>query len=92
MEIKRDLYLKKLIDRKHNGMIKIVTGVRRCGKSYLMFNLFSNYLRLTGVDDYNASRCLNDRDINYVCLKFHLQKEELRCYTRKQSHQQHWNS
>lgn len=51
MEIKRDLYLKKLIDRKHNGMIKVVTGVRRCGKSYLMFNLFSNYLRLTGVDD-----------------------------------------
>lgn len=51
MEIKRDLYLKKLIDRKHNGMIKVVTGVRRCGKSYLMFNLFSNYLRSTGVDD-----------------------------------------
>lgn len=35
---------------------------------------------------------LSDRDINYICLKFHLQKEELRCYTRKQSRQQHWNS
>lgn len=51
MEIKRDLYLQKLIDRQHNGMIKVVTGVRRCGKSYLMFNLFNNYLKSKGVDD-----------------------------------------
>ena len=35
---------------------------------------------------------LNNRDINYVCLKFHLKKEDLKCYTRKQSRQQHWNS
>ena len=40
MEIKRDIHLKKLIESKHNGMIKVVTGVRRCGKSYLLFNLF----------------------------------------------------
>ena len=51
MEIKRDLYLQKLIDRQHNGMIKVVTGVRRCGKSYLVFNLFSNYLKSIGVND-----------------------------------------
>ena len=44
MEIKRDLYLNRLIARMHNGMIKVVTGVRRCGKSYLLFNLFYKYL------------------------------------------------
>lgn len=51
MVINRDLYLQKLIDRQHNGMIKVVTGVRRCGKSYLVFNLFCNYLKSKGVDD-----------------------------------------
>jgi len=51
MEIKRDLYLQKLIDRRHNGLIKVVTGVRRCGKSYLVFNLFTKYLKSIGVDD-----------------------------------------
>lgn len=35
MEIKRDIYLNKLINKKHNGLIKVVTGIRRCGKSYL---------------------------------------------------------
>lgn len=42
MEIKRDLYLDKLIARKHNGLIKVVTGIRRCGKSYLLNTLFYN--------------------------------------------------
>ena len=51
MEIKRDIYLKKLIDSKHNDMIKIITGMRRCGKSYLLFTLFYNHLRENGVDD-----------------------------------------
>ena len=50
MEIKRDLYLNKLIRSMHNGMIKVVTGIRRCGKSYLLFNLFSDYLKAQGVD------------------------------------------
>lgn len=40
MVVKRDDYLNKLISKKHNGLIKVVTGVRRCGKSYLLFNLF----------------------------------------------------
>ena len=44
MKIKRDIYLDRLIRREKNGLIKIVTGVRRCGKSYLLFNLFHNYL------------------------------------------------
>ena len=44
MEIKRDVYLDRLIPREKNGLIKVVTGVRQCGKSYLLFNLFHNYL------------------------------------------------
>ena len=62
MEIKRDLYLKQLIDSKGNGMIKIVTGVRRCGKSYLLFKLFYDYLTSQGVDDAHIVRVdLEDR-------------------------------
>lgn len=49
MEIKRDKYLNDLINRMHNGMIKVVTGIRRCGKSYLLFNIFKNYLLEQGI-------------------------------------------
>ena len=51
MEIKRDLYLQKLINRMHNGMIKVITGIRRSGKSYLLFQIFRNYLKTQGVAD-----------------------------------------
>ena len=51
MEIKREKYLDDLVVRMGNGMIKIVTGVRRCGKTYLLFKLFRDYLRERGVDD-----------------------------------------
>ena len=51
MEIRRDRYLNRLIDRMHNGMVKVVTGIRRCGKTYLLFNLFGDYLRSEGIDD-----------------------------------------
>lgn len=51
MEIKRDFYLQKLIDRENNGLIKIVTGIRRSGKSYLLNTLFCKYLNEKGVDD-----------------------------------------
>lgn len=51
MKIKRPLYLQKLIDRRHNGMIKIITGMRRSGKSYLLFSLFVDYLKAEGVDE-----------------------------------------
>ncbi len=50
MDIKRDKYLNDLINRMHNGMIKVVTGIRRCGKSYLLFNIFKNYLLEQGVN------------------------------------------
>lgn len=51
MEIKRDIYLNKLISKKHNGLIKVVTGIRRCGKSYLLFELFKDHLLAEGVDE-----------------------------------------
>ena len=51
MEIKRDVYLRQLIDRMHSGMVKVVTGPRRCGKTYLLFELFESYLRSVGVDE-----------------------------------------
>ena len=62
MEIARDLYLQKLIERKHNTMIKIVTGIRRCGKSYLLFRLFRRHLLESGVgEDHIIEIALDDR-------------------------------
>lgn len=63
MEIERDRYLRRLIARKHNGMVKIVTGVRGCGKSYLLFNLFREHLKQPGVDDaHMISIALDSRE------------------------------
>ena len=50
MEIKRDVYLQQLIERKDNGMIKVITGIRRCGKSFLLFTIFKRNLLENGVD------------------------------------------
>ena len=49
MEIRRDFYLDKLIQRKNNGLIKVITGIRRCGKSYLLNTLFYQHLLDSGV-------------------------------------------
>lgn len=51
MDIKRDKYLADLVNRMNNGMIKVVTGIRRCGKSYLIFTIFKNYLKEQGIDE-----------------------------------------
>ena len=56
MEIKRDYYLDKLIKRKNNGLIKVITGIRRCGKSYLLNTIFYNYLLENGVDKNHIIR------------------------------------
>ena len=53
--IKRDIYLNRLIERRENGLIKVVTGIRRCGKSYLLFKLYYQYLLASGID---ASRII----------------------------------
>ena len=49
--IKRDTYLNRLIDKKENGLIKVITGIRRCGKSFLLFNLFYDYLIQSGIKE-----------------------------------------
>ena len=61
MQIKRNFYLQQLIDGRQNGLIKIVTGIRRCGKSYLLFNLFWQYLKGNGVaEDHIIKIALDD--------------------------------
>lgn len=61
MQIQRPRYLNQLIDRKNNGMIKIISGLRRCGKSYLLSVLFADYLRTQGVpDDHIISMHLDE--------------------------------
>lgn len=51
MEIRREIYLNRLIVRKHNGLMKMITGIRRCGKSYLLNTLFYNHLIKEGVKE-----------------------------------------
>ena len=51
MEIQRNIYLNKIISRMHNGMIKVITGIRRSGKSYLLLTLFRKHLRSAGIQD-----------------------------------------
>lgn len=60
--MERNMYLDKLIRRKNNGMIKVITGIRRCGKTYLLFELFYNYLVESGVDEAHIIKiALDDR-------------------------------
>ena len=77
MVIKRDFYLSKLIQHKKNGMVKIITGIRRCGKSYLLFKLFRDHLLESGIkedhiisialDDFGNRKLQNPDDLyNYV--------------------------
>ncbi len=66
MEISREYYLQKLISRKHNGLIKIITGVRRCGKSYLLNELFYRHLRESGVPDSHIIRFAFDSADNLL--------------------------
>ena len=67
MIIQRNSYLNKLISRKQNGLIKVVTGVRRCGKSFLLFNLFHNHLVSSGVDeDHIIEVALDDRSNKHL--------------------------
>ena len=62
MEIKRDRYLKRLISKKNNGLIKVITGIRRSGKSYLLFNLYHDYLISDGVPEGNIIAVSLDDD------------------------------
>ena len=70
-EIKRDIYLNKLINRKENGLIKIITGIRRCGKSYLLDPLFKNYLLESGVKEDHIIKLELDKEENDKYLDYH---------------------
>lgn len=85
MEIKRDTYLEKLIRKKKNGLIKIITGIRRCGKSYLLFRLFHDHLVASGVPedhiievalDDRSNKALRDPDAMLQYVKEHIQDKE----------------
>ena len=86
MQIKRDFYLQQLVDGKQNGLIKIVTGIRRCGKSFLLFKLFRQYLLDVGVDSNHIIQIALD-DIENAnlreplslnkCIKAKMTDEEL---------------
>ena len=64
MVIQRDRYLQKLIHRRENGMVKVITGIRRCGKSYLLFELYHQYLNVDGVTDDQIIELALDEDEN----------------------------
>lgn len=67
--IERKRYLDKLISKKGNGLVKIITGIRRCGKSYLLFNICKNYLRSVGVaDDCMIRLALDGRQSACECF------------------------
>lgn len=77
-EINRDLYLNKVINKRENGLIKIVTGIRRCGKSYLLDPLYKNYLLSDGVDEEHIIKLDLDERQN----KKYLNPDELDNYVR----------
>lgn len=75
MEIKRDYYLNKLIEAKEDGLIKIVTGIRRCGKSYLLNTLFYNYLLQNNIkEDHIIRVALDDSDNEELLIPKNLSK------------------
>lgn len=82
MRIQRDIYLNRLILRKHNGLIKVITGVQRCGKTYLLFELFYQHLRDSGVDDAHIIRLSLDdianREYREPLRLYHYVKEQIK--------------
>ncbi len=78
MEIKRDYYLNELIDRMDNQLIKIVTGIRRCGKSYLLNVIFKNYLIEQGIDEEHIIQLSLDENKNKKYLDADVLDEYIR--------------
>ena len=89
MRIERTKYLQELIDRKHNGLVKVITGIRRCGKSYLLFTLFYDHLIAEGVKKENIIKLELDQTANikyYIQSAFEMRSpdkeyQEIRPYT-----------
>lgn len=80
--IKRDIYLNKLINRRENGLIKVVTGIRRCGKSYLLDPLFIDYLKSTGVKEDHIIKLELDREKNKKYLDSELLDEYIHSHIK----------
>ena len=78
MEIKRDYYLQEIIDRMDNGLIKVITGIRRCGKSYLLNTIFKNYLLEQGIDEKHIIQLSLDENINKKFLDPDVLDEHIR--------------
>lgn len=68
--IERKKYLDKLISRKNNGMVKVITGIRRCGKSYLLFNIYKDHLKSQGISD--------DQIVDWHLMKSKISGTEIR--------------
>lgn len=79
-EIKRDIYLNRIINRQGNGLIKILTGIRRCGKSYLLDPIFKNYLLTNGIKEDHIIKLELDKEEN----KKYLDAHELNNYIKSQ--------
>lgn len=86
MEIERDRYLNTLISKKHNGLIKIITGIRGCGKSYLLFSLFKEHLLSEGIDESHIieiafdtfeNKQFRDPDVLYPYLKEQIKDDSM---------------
>ena len=82
MEIKRDYYLQELIDRMDNGLIKIITGIRRCGKSYLLNKIFKNYLIEQGIDKEHIIQLSLDENKNKKYLDPDVLDEYIRSFIK----------
>ena len=78
MEYSREIYLNRLIDRKQNGLIKVITGARRAGKSYLLNELYYKYLLNTGVPSTNIIRFAFDSDEDIDLLDSYFSNEPTR--------------
>lgn len=79
MEIRRDIHLRRLIASQHNGLIKVVTGIRRCGKSYLLRVLFKNYLIENGVLSMSLQRLFADAEVLENMMKNLIARYRLAC-------------
>ena len=91
MEIRRDRYLNMLISKENNGLIKVITGMRRCGKSYLLFTLFKEHLLSEGVEedhiieiafDAFENKKYRDPDVLYPYLKEQIKDDTMYCLMR----------
>ena len=86
MEIKRDKYLNELIEKKNNKMIKVITGLRRSGKSYLLNNLYKNYLIKNGIEESQIISFAFDKMEDVMKLDKYLKEEETILYVNSKNY------